>query len=128
VKSEWKNGSESIAAVFLLCARYGAPTLQNFSFAFQQQQIYYGLTKTIIGVRMDIGVYQAKTHLPELLAKVASGEQITITRHGRAVARLVPAEPVRQRDVRGVIEELKILAKGRRADLPIREMIAEGRR
>jgi hypothetical protein len=31
-------------------------------------------------------------------------------------------------DVRGVIEEMKTLAKGRRADLPIREMIAEGRR
>jgi prevent-host-death family protein len=77
---------------------------------------------------MDIGVYQAKTHLPELLAKVAHGEQVTITRHGRAIARLVPAEPVRQRDVRGVIDELKILAKGRSADQSIKEMIAEGRR
>ena len=77
---------------------------------------------------MDIGVYQAKTHLPELLARVAHGEQIIITRHGRAIARLVPAEPVRQRDVRGVIEELRTLAKGRRADLLIKEMIAEGRR
>jgi prevent-host-death family protein len=56
---------------------------------------------------MDIGVYQAKTHLPELLAKVARGEQITITRHGQAIARLVPAAPVRRRDVLGVIEELK---------------------
>ena len=77
---------------------------------------------------MDIGVYQAKTHLPELLAKVARGEQVTITRHGQAVARLVPAEPVRQRDVRVVIKELQALAKGRHADLPIKEMIAEGRR
>ena len=77
---------------------------------------------------MDIGVYQAKTHLPELLAKVAHGEQVTITRHGRAIARLVPAEPVRQQDVREVIAELKTMAKGRRADMPIREMIDEGRR
>lgn len=77
---------------------------------------------------MDIGVYQAKTHLPELLTKVAHGEQVVITRHGRAIARLVPAEPVRQRDVCGVIEELKALAKGRHSDMPIREMIAEGRR
>lgn len=77
---------------------------------------------------MDIGVYQAKTHLPELLAKVALGEQITITRHSKAIARLVPVEPVRQRDVRGVIDELKSLAKGRHADIPIKEMIAEGRR
>lgn len=77
---------------------------------------------------MDIGVYQAKTHLPELLTRVAHGEQVTITRHGRAIARLVPAEPVRQMEVRGVIEAMKSLAKGRRTDMPIREMIAEGRR
>lgn len=77
---------------------------------------------------MDIGVYQAKTHLPELLAKVSHGEAVTITRHGRAIARLVPAEPVKQRDVLSVIEEMKALAKGRRADMPIKEMIAEGRR
>jgi prevent-host-death family protein len=77
---------------------------------------------------MDIGVYQAKTHLPELLAKVVNGEPVTITRHGRAIARLVSVEPVRQLDVRGVIEEMKTLAKGRSAGLPIREMIAEGRR
>ena len=77
---------------------------------------------------MDIGVYQAKTHLPELLAKVALGEKITITRHGQAIARLVPAAPVRLRDVPEVIEELKALARGRHADMPIKDMIAEGRR
>lgn len=77
---------------------------------------------------MDVGVYQAKTHLPDLLARVAHGEQITITRHGRAVARLVPAEPAAQRDVPGVISELKALARGRRTDMSFREMIDEGRR
>jgi len=76
---------------------------------------------------MDIGVYQAKTHLPELLVKVAHGEQVTITRHGRAVARIVPVGPVRKREVRSVIEELKFMAKGRHADMSIREMIEEGR-
>jgi len=77
---------------------------------------------------MNVGVYEAKTHLPELLAKVALGEQITITRHSKAIARLVPVEPVRQLNVRGVIDELKLLAKGRHTDMPIRDMIAEGRR
>jgi len=77
---------------------------------------------------MNVGVYEAKTHLPELLAKVELGEQITITRHSKAIARLVPIEPVRQRDVSGVIAELKLLAKGRHAEMPIKEMIAEGRR
>ncbi|BDZ55573.1 type II toxin-antitoxin system Phd/YefM family antitoxin [Agromyces marinus] len=40
-----------------------------------------------------VGAYEAKTHLPALLERVESGEQITITRHGTPVARLVPAHP-----------------------------------
>jgi prevent-host-death family protein len=40
-----------------------------------------------------VGSYEAKTHLPQLLEWVEHGETITITitRHGRPVARLVPA-------------------------------------
>ena len=37
-----------------------------------------------------IGAYEAKTHLPKLLDRVARGERLTITRHGKPVARLVP--------------------------------------
>lgn len=37
-----------------------------------------------------IGVSKARTHLPRLLDRVARGESLTITRHGRPVARLVP--------------------------------------
>ncbi len=39
-----------------------------------------------------VGAYEAKTHLPRLLDRVAQGESLTITRHGRPVARLVPIE------------------------------------
>ena len=39
-----------------------------------------------------IGAYEAKTHLPRLLERVARGETLTITRHGQPVARLVPVE------------------------------------
>jgi prevent-host-death family protein len=34
---------------------------------------------------------QAKAHLLALLGQVADGEEVVITRHGRAIARLVPA-------------------------------------
>ena len=37
-----------------------------------------------------VGSYEAKTHLPQLLDRVARGEKILITRHGQAVAMLVP--------------------------------------
>ena len=37
-----------------------------------------------------IGAYEAKTHLPQLLDRVARGERLTITRHGKPVAELIP--------------------------------------
>ena len=40
----------------------------------------------------SIGAYEAKTHLPRLLDRVARGESLIITRHGHPVARLVPVE------------------------------------
>lgn len=38
----------------------------------------------------EVGAFEAKTHLPKLLDRVERGESVTITRHGRPVARLVP--------------------------------------
>ncbi len=37
----------------------------------------------------SVGVHQAKTHLSRLLEDVAAGEEVTITRRGEPVARLV---------------------------------------
>ena len=45
----------------------------------------------------QIGAYEAKTHLPRLLDRVARGESLTITRHGKPVARLVPVAGERER-------------------------------
>ena len=42
-----------------------------------------------------VGAFAAKTHLAELLGRVEAGESITITKHGRPVARLVPMDEVR---------------------------------
>lgn len=39
---------------------------------------------------LEIGAFEAKTHFSSLLEKVERGEQITITKHGRPIARLVP--------------------------------------
>lgn len=38
----------------------------------------------------EVGAFEAKTHLAELLAAVEAGETVTITRRGRPVAQLVP--------------------------------------
>lgn len=37
-----------------------------------------------------IGAYEAKTHFAQLLERVARGEHLTITRHGKPVAQLIP--------------------------------------
>ena len=44
-----------------------------------------------------VGVHEAKTHLSRLLTRVAAGEEITISRSGRAVARLVPVSSAHRR-------------------------------
>ncbi|HEV2363234.1 MAG TPA: type II toxin-antitoxin system prevent-host-death family antitoxin [Caulobacteraceae bacterium] len=41
----------------------------------------------------SIPSHQAKTHFAQLLDRVEKGEELTITRHGRRVARLAPAGP-----------------------------------
>jgi len=46
---------------------------------------------------MEINVYAAKTHLSRLIDQVNAGEEVVITRHGRPVARLVPAQVAKQR-------------------------------
>ena len=45
----------------------------------------------------SVGVHEAKTHLSKLLERVAAGEEITITRRGAEVARLVPPKPTTKR-------------------------------
>jgi prevent-host-death family protein len=46
---------------------------------------------------MHVNVYAAKTHLSRLIDQVNAGEEIVITRHGRPVARLVPASEAQPR-------------------------------
>jgi prevent-host-death family protein len=76
-----------------------------------------------------VGSYEAKTHLPALLDRVAQGEEIIITRHGVPVAKLVPAPAARKPDIRETIKAMLEFRKGQRLDgLSIREMIEEGRR
>ena len=76
----------------------------------------------------EIGAYEAKTHLPRLLRRVAKGERITITRHGVPVAELVPV----QRQAMSAAEAVARLREFRKGvklgGLSIRDLINEGRR
>lgn len=77
----------------------------------------------------SVGAYEAKTHLPRLLDEVEKGERITITKHGRPVAVLVPPDTASVLDVDAVMARFREFRKGNRlGGLSIRELIDEGRR
>lgn len=77
----------------------------------------------------SVGAYEAKTHLPRLLERVARGETITITRHGVPVAVLTPPPALRTVSTDEAIRALRALRLGTRPDgMSLRELIAEGRR
>jgi prevent-host-death family protein len=50
---------------------------------------------------VDVNVHQAKTHLSRLLARVAAGEEVVISKAGKPVARLVPYTPAKGNRVAG---------------------------
>ena len=53
----------------------------------------------------SVSIYEAKARLSALIRAVASGEEVVITNRNRPVARLVPAEPPRERPVYGAARE-----------------------
>lgn len=61
---------------------------------------------------LTVGSFEAKTHLSSLLERVERGEEVLITRHGKAVARLVPAAAADRADVEATIARLKELRVG----------------
>jgi prevent-host-death family protein len=42
----------------------------------------------------SVGLFDAKTHLSELIARAERGEEVLITRHNKPVAKLVPIKRV----------------------------------
>jgi prevent-host-death family protein len=77
-----------------------------------------------------VGAYEAKTHLSELLEKVEAGEEITITKHGAPVAKLVPVRKEASPEERAAaIGRIQKLASGLTLDgLRVKDLIGEGRR
>lgn len=49
----------------------------------------------------EIGIFEAKTHLSEIIQRVRAGEHFYITRRGKRVAELRPTATTRQPLVRG---------------------------
>lgn len=81
-----------------------------------------------------VGSYEAKTKLPELLERAASGEEITITRHDQPIAKLVPATRPSHADLEGLflqmdeIRHRSVLNPPGKEKLTIKQLINEGRK
>ena len=82
----------------------------------------------------EVAVFEAKTRLSELLIEVERGEQVTITRRGVPVARLVAAVGARRgavsqqrQQVGATIAALREERKGVVLEGQLRDLIADGR-
>jgi len=77
-----------------------------------------------------VGAYEAKTHLSELSEKVEAGEEITITKHGAPVAKLVPIKKEASTEERvAAIRRIQTLGRGLSlGGLKIKDLVSEGRR
>ena len=77
-----------------------------------------------------VGVFEAKNRLTALLDAVEGGAEVLITRRGKPLARLVPAEAGFDRArARRAADGLRAASKGcRLGPLTLRDLVDEGRR
>ncbi len=80
-------------------------------------------------MKIEIGAYEAKTKLPELLRQVQAGKRFTITNRGKAIADLVPSEAQPQKEPAAAIDRFLAFMKENpvRARIDIKALIEEGR-
>lgn len=80
-------------------------------------------------MRVEIGAYEAKTKLPELLRQVRKGKSFTITHRGEAVAELVPPGHIESTDAAQAVADMKAFMRSHRIrGVDIRALTEEGRR
>ncbi len=82
-----------------------------------------------------VTAFEAKTRFGELLKRVVAGEEIVITRHDKAVAKIIPEGAPRLDDVRRTVDGLRALqerirsrGKARLTAREVKSAIDEGRR
>ncbi len=78
----------------------------------------------------EVGAFEAKNKLGQLLDRVEAGEEIAITRRGKVVARLVPPDsPLDRERGRRAAQHIREMRKGiSLGRLRIKDLINEGRR
>lgn len=78
---------------------------------------------------VEIGAYDAKTRLSELLEKVREGESFTITRHGQPIAELRPVGARSAAERKALVDRMKRFQSAHPlGEATVRDLIDEGRR
>ena len=78
---------------------------------------------------IEVGAYEAKTHLADFLRKVKGGETYRITQRGEPVADLVPVATQGKQSAANAATNMKAFMKGHSpmSDVDTRSLIEEGR-
>ncbi len=80
-------------------------------------------------MKIEVGSYEAKTKLPELLRGVQSGNCYTITLRGEPVADLVPAESSKDMDSIAAVDQMHqfMLSATPICGVDVKAMVEDGR-
>ena len=76
----------------------------------------------------EIGSYDAKTKLPEILRRVESGEAFTITNRGKPVADLIPSRSGDQQKTKAAISNILKAKKHKISNEVLDELKESGRK
>jgi len=67
---------------------------------------------------VQVNIHEAKTHLSSLINRVSTGEEITIAKAGKTVARIVPVEREKKKKTPGNAKGTVIITDDFDAPLP----------
>ena len=78
---------------------------------------------------LSVGAFEAKNRFSDLIDRVGRGAEVTITKHDKPVARIVPIEGHSRREKMDAVAELRsIRGRYRLKGVTARALISEGRK
>lgn len=76
---------------------------------------------------MEVGRFEAKQKLSELVKRASLGEEVVITRRGRKLARLVSMPAHRSRTLKAIFDSIREARIKLPKGMTIKDLIEEGR-
>lgn len=76
----------------------------------------------------SVGIAELKDHASELVERASGGEVITVTKHGKPVAKITGLAPLDATDVEALLKKMKAGRTASLGDLDWKELRDTGRR